>query len=267
MSDLVADTGAMRVRLDEADWCAAYAGAGSPGFDGWATPRTLSGTTAVTGPPPEERFVDLLRVRDRAPVVVTSATTSGASGVLAELATDLTSCVCVARRLAVPTTAGEPTRALEGVEVSGVPVGRLVDEVLRTLPPVPAPSPLAAADLPEELTAAFGLALRRGDARTVDAVCADRGWSAVPEVLLALVHERVGSATVTVHRHGASPVVGHWQLTRRGWVELVPVPSGVVRHVPRSREDIGRSLVAALATTTDAVLRDADRAADEGEDR
>lgn len=263
---LVADGRAVRAHLDEEAWARAVVSAGTPPLPGWASPRPDDGgrpTGAGDAPEAEDGDVaETLAVRGRSVLLVEVATTSGAAGVLGELATDLTTVSGVVRRLTVSAGAGPAgARALTGVEVSATTADHVVDEVLRLLPAVPEPGSLVEAEVDEELTVALGRALRTGDAPTVDAVCEDQGWPDVPEVLRALVQELVGSATVTVRRHGAGPVVGRWMLTRRGWVELVPTPRRTVRHVPRTRDDIARSLVTALAGAASAVLADAARAA------
>ncbi len=263
------DGSAVRTHLDEEAWARAVASAGTPPLPEWASPRAVPGEGVEDGDGNGHGGIEeTLAVRGRSVLLVEVATTAGEAGVLGELATDLTTVSGVARRLSVAPGAGPVgARALTGVEVSATTADHLVAEVLRLLPPAAEPEGLVEAEVDEELTVALGRALRTGDAATVDAVCRDQGWPEVPQVLRALVQELVGSATVTVRRHGAGPVVGRWMLTRRGWVELVPTPRRTVRHVPRTREGIARTLVTALGGAASAVLADAARAArTEGDD-
>ncbi|WP_392543550.1 hypothetical protein [Oryzobacter telluris] len=262
MTALLPDRGALRTRLDESAWAAAWSAADEPPVPDWARPRTgdaaaWSDATAA----PDGDLVDALATRHRAVLTVDVATVGGRVGVLGELSTDLTTVLGVVRRLHVP-EGGSPSAAsgLPGVEVDLTTPEHLVEEVLRLLPPAPDPSGpdgLAEVELVEEHTVAFGRALRTGDRQTVDAVCSDNGWSTPPEVLLALVLELRGSAVVTIRRHGAGPLIGQWMLTRRGYVELVRTPRATVRHVPRSGEDIARTLLTALTGAVSAVLADA----------
>lgn len=253
------DGRALRRRLDEGAWATAVAAAELSDLPTWATPQApASGADEGREPP----LVDGLRLRERSVLAVDVATTARGMGVLAALVTDLTAVVGVVRRLAVPEGAGlSGTRALPGVEVDVTTIDHVVDEVLRLLPPAADDGGLVEAELPEEHTVALGRAVRTGDTATVEAICADEGWASPPGVLVALVHELVGTAVVTVRRHGTGPLVGEWLLTRRGWVELVRTPRATVRHVPRSREDIARTLVTALTGASTAVLAQADAAA------
>lgn len=266
MTTLAPEGGALRTRLTEGRWAAAVATVVGRPLPGWAAPNLpASDPDTVASEPgpvqPDEDsdlpdLADALALRSRAALVVDVATTAGPGGVLAELTTDLTTVVSVARRVRVPDGPSPGLRLVHGVEVSVAPVDRLLAEVLHLFPPVPAPERLEEVEVPEELTVSLARALRTGDRRTVDAVCEDQGWGAVPEVLRALVQELLGSATVTVRRPGAGPVLGRWMLTRPGWVELVRTRSETVRHVPRDRDDIARTLVTAIGGAVSAVVAD-----------
>ena len=277
MTALLPDRGALRTRLDERAWAAAWAAAGEPEVAHWARPRPEDSAVAVAAETagtaeaaeagahraPDDLLVDAVATRHRAVVTVEVASVAGRLGVLGELSTDLTTVLGVVRRLHVPVGAtATGAGALPGVEVDTTSTSHLLDEVLRLLPPAPDPLDLEEVELVEEHTAAFGHALRTGDVATVDAVCAEQGWPAPPEVLVALVHELRGSAVVTIRRHGAGPLVGQWMLTRRGYVELVRTPRATVRHVPRSRDDIARTLLTALTGAVSAVVADIARSED-----
>lgn len=248
MTDLALDDYAARAILEEPEWLAAWQSAGSPPFPQWATPHPQADDSANAGEVnPSSDLVKSLQVRDGAVLAVEVATSAHQIAILAEVSTDLSATVSVVRRLVVDRNAGpQATQLVPGVEVSVSAIGHLVDEILRMLPVATQPNTLVEAELPAELTVAFSDALSTGDQGVIDAVCADQGWSNPPEVLVALVSELVGNAMITIQRPNAPLILGQWLLTNRGWVELVYTPQATVRHVPRSEDDIARTLVTAL---------------------
>jgi hypothetical protein len=251
MTELVTDGSAARAILNEDEWLAAWQVAGSPPFPEWAQPHPEpTSTTPVTKVSESGALASALKVRADALLLVEVATTTDEIGLVAEISTDLTAVVSIVRRLSIDRLGGpEATKMLLGVEVSGTVIDHLVNEILRMLPPAAEPNTLAEAELPAELTVAFGQAISTGNQEVITAVCGAQGWASPPEVFLALVNELVGNAMITIQRQGAPLSSGQWLLTRRGWVELIPAANGVVRHVPRTEDDIARTLITALTAS------------------
>jgi hypothetical protein len=254
MIELVLDESAGRATLEEPQWLAAWQAAGSPPFPEWAKPRTegeplASGTVSESG-----GLAGALKIRSDAVLLIEVATALDNFGLVAEVSTDLAAVVTVVRRVSIDQKAGaEATKMLLGVEVSGTVVDHLLSEILRLLPPTSGPNSLGEAELPAELTVAFGQAISQGNKEVIDAICADQGWANPPDVMLALVNELVGNAMITIQYHGGPMTLGQWLLTRRGWVELIPTSEGTVRHVPRTEDDIARTLISALSNSLTAL--------------
>ena len=244
---------ARRARLEEGEWAALAADSTAPLPD-WAAPLP----EVSPDPSPADALLgEALALRAAPALVVDVATSAGEIGLLAEVTTDLSGVVTLVRRLAVTPGAPDATRRLGGVEVGATGASHLAAEIVRLLPDAPDTGGRHEVEVPEELTVALGRAMRTGDATTVEAVCADQGWSEVPAVLHAVVHGLRGSAVVTVRSPGRGPLAAEWLLTETGWVELVLTDRATVRHVPRSRADIARTLTSALTRAASAALAQA----------
>jgi hypothetical protein len=237
--------GALRARLDEREW--AWASAGVDGLPGWAAvlPVDRDGSAVATPGGGAVDDVDpVLRgavtAGGGALVAVEVTAASADRAVLAVLRAGARAGSGLARGVDVVPGAGPAgTTPRPGVEVSAFPVARLVDEVLRHVPPAPVRTTAGPATVPEELTVALALALRTGDRTTVDALCAELGADGPPAVVESVVRSTDGSLVVSVHSVGRTDV-SVLSLLRcdAGWVELARTADEQVLHTPRSRQDI-----------------------------
>jgi len=242
--------GALRARLDEREW--ALARVGVRGLPGWADvlPVDRDGS-AVDRPehgevdPVDPALRGAVEAGGAAVVTVEVAAVAGERAVLAVLRADTRAGSGLARGVDVVPAAGlAGTTPRPGVEVSVFPVGRLVAEVLRHVPPAPVRTPAAAATVPEELTVALARALRTGDRTTVDALCAELGTDGPPAVVDSAVRSTDGSLVVTIRSLGRTDV-STLSLLRcdAGWVELTRTADERVTHTPRTRADVRTALL------------------------
>ncbi|WP_282946141.1 hypothetical protein [Cellulomonas endometrii] len=246
--------GALRARLDEREW--AMASAGVDGLPGWADVLPVDRDGSAVDPPGDGAagHVDpalrgAVEACGAALVAVEVAAVARERAVLAVLRTDTRAGCGLARGVDVVPAAGlAGTTPRPGVEVSVFPVGRLVDEVLRHVPPAPVRARTTAATVPEELTVALARALRTGDRTTVDALCAELGTDGPPAVVDSAVRSADGSLVVTVRSVGRTDVSA-LSLLRcdAGWVELTRTTDERVAHTPRSRADVRTALLHDLA--------------------
>ncbi|VTR76767.1 hypothetical protein [Cellulomonas hominis] len=246
--------GALRARLGEREW--ALVSTGVDALPGWADVLPVDRDGSVVEPP-EDGAADhvdpvlrgAVQAGGAALVAIEVAAVAAERAVLAVLRADARAGSGLARGVDVVPAAGlAGTTPRPGVEVSVFPVGRLVDEVLRHVPPAPVRTRAAAATVPEELTVALARALRTGDRATVDALCAELGTEGPPAVVDSAVRSADGSLLVTVRSLGRTDV-SMLSLLRcdAGWVELTRTLDERVAHTPRSRADIRTALLHDLA--------------------
>jgi hypothetical protein len=228
-------------------WAAAIGGAAAPGPD--ATDGGLE-----LGP----ALVEALCLRETATVEIEVTAVAADRGVLALLWTDGRVGAGIVRGVdARPDDGAAGATLRPGVEVSAFAVGSLVDEVIRLVPPAPATIAADAAVVPAELTIALGTALRRGDARLIEAVCRDLGLAQVPAVVDSAVRTMDGQLTLTVRSVGRTDVsAGSWLRCSAGWVELARTRDDQIRHTPRTVDDLAGTLRFELAGRLDAALSD-----------
>ncbi|AEE47358.1 hypothetical protein [Cellulomonas fimi] len=253
--------GALRARLDEQDWAAARHDV--EGLPAWAQvlPTTREGEpvdlalAADAEVDAEVRAAVTLGASALVEVEVAAAGTERA--VLAVAWTDGQACASLVRGVDVTPGAGAQGAVLRpGVEVSAFGVDALLDEVLRLLPDAPVLVEAAEAVVPEELTVALAQAIRTGDRSTVDALCAALGVPEPPPVVDAAVRGLSGTLTLSARSRGRDDVsVGTWLRCDAGWVELARTADGMIRHTPRSRDDIARVLLSDLTGRLSAALR------------
>lgn len=255
--------GGLRAHLTEAQWVSVVAaGLGADeaaALPDWARP------SAVAAEPVEldEALAAAVRLRRTALVEIEVAAAVGARAVMAHLWTDGRVGASLVRGFDVRAQGdARATRLRPGVEVSAFGPGTLLDEVLRLVPPAAEPdrSEVAEVTLPVELTVGFATALRRGDSRTVAAICADLGVERPPAVVESVVLTLDGNLVVSVRSRALTRVSAlSWLHCDVGWVELLPTADEQVRHVPRRRADLERLLLSDLTGRLDTALRDAAR--------
>ena len=135
--------------------------------------------------------------------------------------------------------------------------GGFVDDVIDLLPEPPGDTsahPTETIDVPQEFSVALAHALKVGDTTTIAAVSEEQGWSDVPILLSQLATEHVGSAQLMVRSSGTDDLtVASLLLIPTGWVQLLPIGSDVIRHVPVSLDDL-RAQVLSAVTAHAAVL-------------
>jgi hypothetical protein len=242
--------GGLRARLDEREW--ALASTGVDGLPGWAAvlPVDRDGSAVATpgggvGDGVDPVLRGAVTAGGAALVAVEIAAASGDRAVLAVLWADARAGSGLARGVDVVPGAGPAgTTPRPGVEVSAFPAERLVDEILRHVPPAPVRAPAARASVPEELTVALARALRTGDRSTVDALCAELGTDGPPAVVESAARSTDGNLVVSVRSVGRADV-STLSLLRcdAGWVELARTADERVLHTPCSREDIRTALL------------------------
>jgi hypothetical protein len=241
--------GALRARLDEQEW--AWASAGVDDLPGWAAVLPVDRDGSAVDAPGEGAADDVDPVLrgavtgGRTQVAVEVAAASADRAVLAVLRADARAGSGLVRGVDVVPGAGPAgTTPRPGVEVSAFPVARLVEEVLRHVPPAPVRTAAGPATVPEELTVALARALRTGDRTTVDALCAELGAYGPPAVVESPVRSTDGSLVVSVRSVGRTDVsVLNLLRCDAGWVELTRTADEQVLHTPRSREDIRTALL------------------------
>lgn len=242
MTSLAPDRGALRVRLSEAEWRAAYDAAGAPGGLGGLAPQVAQGT----GDSPDA--VTLAAVGDLAgaPVRLEVTTSRDGRGVVSALAVRPEAVVGLSR-VTGPVPGAVGTGVVPGVELSLLTPDFLVDELLSLLPP--------AADawgdtddvlLPPEHATALVRALGRDDTRLVGATLDLLGLAEVPPVLEQLVHPR-GDATVVLTREQGGTRYLRLLLTERGWVRLALDPVTGLTHEPMATSRVADLLTWTLA--------------------
>lgn len=253
--------GALRARLDEQDWAAARRDV--EGLPAWAQvlPATREGEPVDLARAADEVVDDEVRAAvtlgASALVEVEVAAAGSERAVLAVVWTDGQACASLVRGVDVTPGAGADGAVLRpGVEVSVFGVDGLLDEVLRLVPDAPVVVDAAPAVVPEELTVALAQAIRTGDRTTVDALNSALGVAETPPVVEAAVRGLSGNLTLTARSRGRDDVsVGTWLRCDAGWVELARTADGMIRHTPRSRDDIARVLLSDLTGRLSAALR------------
>lgn len=243
MTSLVQDGAVLRVRLGEGEWRTAFDAAGAPSGLGALGPQTDQGR----GPAPDETTTAAVSDLLGAPVRVEVVSSSGDTGLVGAFAVRSEAVVALTR--VVGPAAGAPGRmgVVPGVELSVLPVGELVDELVRVLPPSAdrwtAWEPVTLP--PEHATALVG-ALKRGDGPLVRATLQVLGLSEVPPVL-ELLTQPVGDATVVLAR--ADGGVRHLRLllTAQGWVRLDLDPATGLTHTPTTTAQVVDTLTFSLA--------------------
>lgn len=265
--------GGLRARLTEDEWAsvatAALAADEVSALPDWARPA--AGAQEPTEPAElDEALAGAVRLRRTALVEVEVAASVGARAVMAHLWTDGRVGAALVRGFDVRAQGdARATRRRPGVEVSAFTTSTLLDEVLRLVPPAAEPGrdEVAEVTLPVELTIGFASALRRGDTRTVAAICADLGIEQPPAVFESVVRTLDGSLVVSVRSRGSADVSAlSWLHCDAGWVELLPTADERVRHVPRRRADLERLLLSDLTGRLDTALRAVARPAEEPHD-
>ncbi len=259
-----------RCRFTEDQWRVAVALADVGSLPGWAAPLDLPDLRDDHAAPQPVELSDALAeavaLRAGAVLEVEVSAVAGTRGVLALVRTDGVIASALVRGVEVRVQAGvTSTRLRPGVEVSAFPVARLLGEVMRLVPEAPVTVPAAEAVVPVELTVALGRALREGNGRVAQAILADLGLAEPPAVLDALVRTADGSLMLTTRSGGRADVsVGSWLRCAAGWVELAPAPEGTVRHTPRTRDEIARTLLFDVTGRFDAALRASGTRPDDG---
>lgn len=259
--------GALRARLDEPDWRVVSDGVAD--LPAWAQPLPADRAGERVEPAAEPEAVDpalraAVGLRASALVEVEVAAAGGERAVLAVLWADARAGAALVRGVDVLPGGGPDAAVLRpGVEVSAFGVDRLLDEVLRLVPDAPVVVEATEAVVPEELTIALAQAIRTGDRSTVEALCAALGVPGPPAVVDAAVRGLSGNLTLTARSRGRDDVsAGTWLRCDAGWVELARTADGMIRHTPRTRDDIGRRLLSDLTGRMAAALRTAGAAQD-----
>lgn len=254
--------GGLRARLTEDQWAsvaaAALAGDEVSALPDWARPAPSE--QEPTEPVElDEALAEAVHLRRTALVEVEVAASVGPRAVMAHLWTDGRVGAALVRGFDVRAQGdARATRRRPGVEVSAFTTSTLLDEVLRLVPPAAEPGrdEVAEVTLPVELTIGFASALRRGDTRTVTAICADLGIERPPAIFESVVRTLDGSLVVSVRSRGSADVSAlSWLHCDAGWVELLPTADERVRHVPRRRADLERLLLSDLTGRLDTALR------------
>lgn len=263
MTDVIAledQDGVLRRALTEPEWRTVLAASGDLDTVAWAEPDGLvdpDDVKSVADVPVDDALSEAVRMRGSAVLEVEVAAVSGDRGVLATVWTDGLVASSLVRGLDVATVDGASSTSLRaGVEVSAFPLARLLDEVLRLVPPAPVAVDAPPAVVPEELTIALARGLRTADRALVEAICRDLKIPGPPAIVEAAVGTMDGSLVLSsrsVGREGTSVL----SLVRcaAGWVELARGRDGMVAHTPRTLEDIGRILLIDLTGRLDAALR------------
>lgn len=265
--------GGLRARLTEGQWGAVAAAALTAdevsALPDWARPAA----GAEEAPEPvelDEALAEAVHLRRTALVEVEVAASVGSRAVMAHLWSDGRVGAARVRGFDVRAQGdARATRRRPGVEVSAFASSTLLDEILRLVPPAAEPGrdEVAEVTLPVELTIGFASALRRGDTRTVAAICADLGVERPPAVFESVVRTLDGSLVVSVRSRGTGHVSAlSWLHCEAGWVELLPTADERVRHVPRRRADLERLLLSDLTGRLDTALRAVARPAQEPRD-
>lgn len=212
----------------------------------------------------DDALSEAVAMRSTAVIEIELRAVAGERGVLAMLWTDGRVGASLVRGVELrPQGGATASRLRPGVEVSAFGVDRLVDEAMRLVPPAENTVGATEAVVPKELSVALARALREGNGRVVDAIVADLGLESAPPVLDAVARSMDGSLTVVTRSVGSTRVsAGSWLRCDAGWVELAPAPQEMVRHTPRTGEQIAQTLLFDLAGRLDAALRGADGAAE-----
>jgi hypothetical protein len=238
--------GAHRIRLDELEWAALLAL--TPDFTPppWLDP--LVDTAPVAAVEPDAALTQALTMQGRALVSIEVAATSDRTGLAASLWTDGSIASSVVRATRVdPTTRPEAkVQPLPGVEISAYPIGTLLDEIIRLIPPSRS-MPREPVEVPEEFSVALARAIHHGDGRLVETIAGDLGWSELPSTVSDLAAGITGHLLVSVTSRSTTDVsVGSWVLTRGGWVQLQRTETGHIRHTPCSADDVRALLLSSL---------------------
>ena len=238
--------GAHRVRLDEAAWAGLVAGAPPSALPAWLAPLDGVDAVVVNADPSLQEALD---IRGRALVCVDIAASAGSTGLLASVWTDGEFDCSIARAVRVDTDSHPEaaTALVPGVEISVYPIGSLLDEVMRLVPPTPDEASGVPELIPEEFSIALVRAVRAGDMGLVGPILGDLGLTEVPPAVADLIAEIDGHLLVSVtSRSDSSVSVGSWLKGRRGWIEIARTSTGHIRHVPAGRADVRDLLLSSL---------------------
>jgi hypothetical protein len=252
--------GGLRMRVDEAEWRRLVRQSSRSLLPEWALPLpSEEGNGPDDGP--AEPVVEAIALLGSSPLEVQVASAFGTSALLGMLSTDLSAGAAIARRVG-STAAG--ASLFPGIELSVMPLGRVVDEVMRLVPPEPddVTAVLEPMELPTAVALALCAALRRGDQEMIDAICSDFDLAGPPAVIRSLTEALRGNLTITM-RSSAIPGPGAatWLLGSSGWVQVAVTAAGTIAHTPCRRADVERVIVAELARHVAALAACTERAA------
>jgi hypothetical protein len=256
--------GAFRARLEEPEWASVWSAATPEGLASPVAPLPLEPGVKVPGNdvPVATREAVTVATGATAAVTLELASITPSRGILASLGTDGSVAAGIVRALVVPdpgaARSADDVKVAPGVEVSAYPVGQLVEEILRLLPPDPAT--VVGADETDSIrvSADWAMILARAvqehDEAMLRQIATECGWDEVPDVLVSLAENVRANATVLMRVSGSDRIgVRRWLLCHLGWVS-VDLADGFVTHRLRTREQIRDDLVADLAGALDAVL-------------
>lgn len=276
------DRGA-RCRLTEEQWAVAAALTDLAQLPVWARPLTALTDAEPTGAGPTDATADeakavqpvelddalseAIALRGTAILEIEVTAVAGDRGVLGVLWTDGTVGSALVRGVDVRRDGGTTaSRPRPGVEVSAFGFPRLLDEVLRLVPEAPVTVEAGEADVPLEISVALARALREGNGPVVEALTADLELAEPPAIVDAVARTLDGSLVVTARSAGRADVsAGSWLRCDAGWVELARLPGDVVRHSPRTRADVGRTVLFDITGRVSTALSSARPAADDGD--
>ncbi len=250
--------GALRVRLDETDWAGLV-----PSTDASAESmlRPLPGATSASSAGYDGALRESAALAlGPAGLHLDVVTARGDRGLIGVIGSDGRTAAAATRVVATPP--GGRAVPVPGVEVSGFAAERLVDELLRLVPPDGVTVPLADGEpsvvsVPEHLAITVSRALRSGDEALAALVARECGYPEVPDLLRAASERVRASATVTLAVAGSTRVEVHsWLQCRVGWLDL-RVGGGTCTTRVVDREGIRQDLTHAVAGALDALFREA----------
>lgn len=197
----------------------------------------------------DEALSEALALIGRPLVYVEVCSNVGRDGVVLGMWTDGVLATSIVRRVDVDArrTGADAVRPIPGLQISALPIGRVLDEAMSAVPPLPPGAAAAAYRIPEELSVALGQALRRNDRAMIEAILGDLGESTVPPIIDDLVRTLDGQVVITVQSASVPETsVGTWLRVRGAWVELRRTADAFIEHVPVSREGLRAILLDSL---------------------
>lgn len=236
--------------LDEAAWADLVR---ATGLGTTTSPLRPLGDHAAGADHPEPALVEATALAlGRADVGVTLMSGVGERGIVAQLGSDRQA-LGVATRAVVPGESGPI--AVPGVQLGAYPPSRLVDQVMRLVPPGGdergLPNRPVAVDQETALVVARTAV---ADPEVALATARRAGLDDVPPVLQALARGTSASVTMTVSTSGQPlHAVRQWLLTDQGWVSLTIRGSRVV-HTACSRAELATATTSMVAGAWDAAL-------------